>query len=443
MGRKIAYVMSRFPHLPETFILREMNELERQGWTIALYPLVRQKQGVIHEEARPWLERVRYDGFLSGRVLRGNVQALARHPVDYFHLWGKMVSQNRRNPNLLLRALALFPKAVVAAADMQAEGITHIHAHYATHPALFAWIIHQLTGITYSITVHAHDIFVRTAMLATKLRSASFIAAISEYNRNYLAQKVGPWVGNKTHIEHCGITPEQYRPRTAPAQPEELLDIINVGSLQPYKGQRYLIEACALLRAQGIPLRCRIIGGGEEQKSLQTLIEQHQLSTQVQLLGPLPQEKVAALLPTANCYVQPSVVTPSGKMEGIPVALMEALACRLPVVATNLSGVPELVRSGETGLLVPPADASALATALATVYATPAESFALATAGYELVRQDFHLQKNVSLLADLLTQHVERPLTASQVIFRALEPPINSDLWPGSKLAPVARKDEK
>jgi glycosyltransferase involved in cell wall biosynthesis len=122
---------------------------------------------------------------------------------------------------------------------------------------------------------------------------------------------------------------------------------------------------------------------------------------------------------------------------------MEALACRLPVVATNLSGVPELVRPGETGLLVPPADAQALATALTAVYADPTRSFALATAGYELVRQDFHLQKNVGLLADLLTHHVERPMTANQVIFRALEPPINSDLWPGSKFAPMARKDEQ
>lgn len=420
MGRKIAYVMSRFPHLPETFILREMNELERQGWTIALYPLVQQKQGVVHEEAKPWLERVRYDGFLSGRVLRGNVQALARHPAAYIHLWGKMVSQNRSNPNLLLRALALFPKAVVAAADMQAEGITHIHAHYATHPALFAWLIHQLTGITYSITVHAHDIFVRTAMLATKLRSASFVAAISEYNRNYLTQKVGSWVRDKIHIVHCGITPEQYQPRTSPAQPGEPLDIINVGSLQPYKGQRYLIEACALLREQGIPLRCRIIGGGEEQKSLQTLIEQRHLEAQVQLLGPLPQEKVAALLPTANCYVQPSVITPSGKMEGIPVALMEAMVCRLPVVATNLSGVPELVWPDQTGWLVPPANSEALAEAMASVYASPTKSFASATAGYNLVLEQFHLQKNVSLLAELLTHYTGRSALTSQTVTTVL-----------------------
>lgn len=415
MNHKIAYVMSRFPHLPETFILREMNELERQGWSIALYPLVRQEQAVIHEEARPWLDRIRYDGFLSGRVLSGNGQAVMRQPGPYLHLWGKMVSENKSNLNLLLRALVLFPKAVVAAATMQAEGITHIHTHYATHPALFAWIIHHLTGITYSVTVHAHDIFVRKAMLATKLRSASFVASISEYNREHLVQEIGSWIRDKTHIVHCGITPTQYHPRTAPACPGEPLDILNVGSLQPYKGQRYLIEACALLREQRIPFRCRIVGSGEERQAILALIERLNLADQVTLLGPLPQEKVAALLPTANCYVQSSIVTPTGKMEGIPVALMEALACRLPVVATNLSGVPELVRHGVTGYLVPPADAVALARALQNVYALPEESFTFAKAGHEWVVEQFNLQKNVGRLADLLTPYTGRPIPSHTV----------------------------
>ncbi len=430
MTRKIAYVMSRFPHLPETFILREMNELEKQGWNIALYPLVRQKQSVIHEEAKPWLNRVHHDAFISGRVLWGNGQALGQHPLAYAKLWTTMMHENRHNLNLLVRAVALFPKAVVAAADMQAAGITHIHAHYATHPALFAWLIHQLTGITYSITVHAHDIFVRTAMLATKLRSASFIAAISDYNRNYLAQKVGSWVKDKTYIIRCGIDQGQYQPRLMPALPDEPLDIINVGSLQPYKGQRYLIEACALLQTQGIPFRCRIIGGGEEQPQLQALIEQLHLGEQITLLGPLPQNEVAALLPTANCYVQPSIVTATGKMEGIPVALMEALACRLPVVATHLSGMPELVRPGETGWLVPPADAPALAGAMAAVYASPNESFALATAGHDLVMQQFHLQKNVSLLAELLTHYAGRSTYANQATSVVFPPQLASDHQP-------------
>ena len=167
MAPRIAYVMSRFPHLPETFILREMTELERQGWQVALYPLIRQRQSVVHGEAGAWLPRVRRLPFLSAGVLAANGTALFRQPCCYATLWGRTLWENMTCPNFLTRAIALLPKAVYAAHLMKGEGVTHIHAHYATHPALVAWLIHQLTGISYSVTVHAHDIFVRTAMLAT------------------------------------------------------------------------------------------------------------------------------------------------------------------------------------------------------------------------------------------------------------------------------------
>ena len=400
MAAKVAYIMSRFPHLPETFILREMSEVERQGYQVALYPLIVQRQPIIHEEARPWLGRARRLPFLSGPVVAANGRALWREPRAYPALWARTVAENASSPNFLARALALLPKAVYAAQAMQAEGVTHIHAHYATHPALVAWLIHRLTGISYSVTVHAHDIFVRTAMLGRKLREARFIAAISEYNREYLARLYGPWVKEKTHLVRCGIVPANYRPRAA-GRAGARFELIHVGSLQPYKGQRYLVEACALLRDQGIPFRCRIIGGGEEESNLRRMIGANGLDSMVELLGPMPQEEVARLLPTADCYVQPSIVTPSGKMEGIPVALMEAMACRLPVIATALSGIPELVRPGVTGCLVRPADSVALAEAMATVYREAEEAEAMATAGRELVLREFELESNVKQLADL------------------------------------------
>lgn len=414
MPGKIAYVMSRFPHLPETFILREMNEVERLGWHIVLYPLLVQPQSVMHAEAAAWLPRAQQIPFLSGAVMKDNGRVLCRHPLSYLRLCGQTVLANATSPNFLVRALALFPKAVHAAQQMQAEGVTHIHAHYATHPALFAWLIHRLTGISYSITVHAHDIFVRTAMLAVKLRSASFIAAISHYNREHLAKLVGPWVRDKTHIVHCGINPDRYQARSGPAAPGHPLDILSIGSLQPYKGHTYLLQACALLQQQGIPFRCRIIGGGAEQRRLEQLAAGLGLNGQVQLLGPQPQEYVAELLPTANCYVQPSVVTPSGKMEGIPVALMEAMACRLPVVATDLSGVPELVQPGKTGYLTPPADAPALAGALAEIYAAPQTAWTTAVAGQALVHKEFNLQNSAARLAALFRQHAGQQVVAYQ-----------------------------
>ncbi len=412
MPFRIAYIMSRFPHLPETFILREMNALAELGWDIDLYPLVRQQQTVIHAEARPWLPKVRHIPFVSAAVIGANGRALRRNPAQYGRLWQQIVRENASSPKFLIRAAAIFPKAVLAAAQMARDGVNHIHAHYATHPALMAWLIHQLTGITFSVTVHAHDIFVRRDMLATKLRAAAFVVAISNYNRDFLSRTIGPWVRPKTHVVHCGIVPELYAP--VEPGPAAKLELISIGSLQPYKGQTYLIDACARLRDEGIPLRCRIIGGGEEYARLEAQIAAANLHGVVELLGPLPQEDVAQLLPTANCYVQPSIVTPSGKMEGIPVALMEALACQLPVVASNLSGIPELVRPGQTGWLAPPADAPALARALAEVFANPRQARQLAAAGRWLVLQEFSLRPNVQRLAQLFTEAAS-PVPAEKV----------------------------
>lgn len=405
MAKKIAYVMSRFPHLPETFILREMTEMRQQGWDIVLYPLIKQTQTVVHAEAESWLAEARDLPFLSGKVLAANGRALVRQPGRYLRLWGAAVRENITSPNFLVRALALLPKAVYAAEQMQAEGVTHIHAHYATHPALVAWAIHHLTGISYSITVHAHDIFVRTAMLGTKMRDASFVVAISNYNREYLVQKLGDWVRPRIHVIHCGIFPQTYAAEPRHWQTGETFELIHIGSLQPYKGQKYLVEACALLKKQGLPFRCRLIGGSDEVRpDLEARIAQHGLQEHVFLLGGKTQAEVADLLKSAHCYVQPSIITPSGKMEGIPVALMEAMACELPALATEISGVPELVRPQNTGYLVPPADATALAQALTHIYEHPEEAADFAAAGRQLVLAEFELQANVQQLSDLFTR---------------------------------------
>lgn len=406
-GGKLAYLMSRFPHLPETFILREMIELERLGWEITLYPLILQSPAVVHEEARLWLQRARTFPFISIQVLIANILALLRRPGLYLSLWAQILWENRTSLKFVLRAIALFPKSVLMARAMQREKVAHIHAHYATHPALVAYLIHRLTGIRYSITVHAHDIFKEKPMLTTKLKAAEFIVAISEFNRNYLIQQVGSWVRDKIHVIHCGVAPEEYPPAVLPQQPPARFEIIHVGSLQPYKGQRYLIQACARLRQQGIPVHCRLIGGGELRSELQKLISSLGLETAVELIGPKTQEEIKCLLPSAHCYVQPSVVTPSGKMEGIPVALMEAMACGLPVVATELSGIPELIRSGESGYLVPPQDAQALADALTFIYNNPAIAAKTAQAGRAFVAKEFDLHQNTQRLSCLFGSFIQ------------------------------------
>lgn len=402
MANKVAYIVSRFPHLPETFILREMIHLETLGWQIELYPLIIQKQDVIHEEARPWLSRAHAIPWLSFDLLKANLLKFTTRPVQYISLFWRVLRENIDSPKFLARALLLFPRAVWMADRFKRQGIHHVHAHYATHPALVAWLINRLTGITYSVTVHAHDIFVEKPMLATKLHDSVFISAISEFNRKYLADLYGPWVNEKTKIIRCGIDPSYYQlsPQNGTRQFSQL-EIISVGSLQPYKGHVYLIDACAELARRGIPFQCRIVGGGELRSQLEKRILENGLETRVQLLGARTQDEVSRFLRTANCYVQPSVVTHTGKMEGIPVALMEAMASGIPVVATSISGVPELVRPSETGWLVPPENVQELADALSEIHSNPVEAARRAELGRRWVLEEFELSSNVRKLASL------------------------------------------
>jgi glycosyltransferase involved in cell wall biosynthesis len=379
--------------------------LEKLGWEVELYPLILQRQEIIHEEARPWLERAHTVPWLSPTLLKANLSRLIRHPWQYVTLLGRVVRENLSSPKFLARALLLFPRAMWMADEFKKKGIDHVHAHYATHPALVAWLIHQVSGIPYSVTVHAHDIFVEKPMLATKLQDSEFISSISEFNRQYLVDLLGPWVQDKTEIVRMGIDPSYYRNAGQErGNGSRALEIISVGSLQPYKGHIYLVKACSLLKQRGVPFHCRIIGGGDLHELLERTIAENKLDGLVELLGPQTQADVSRFLRTANCYVQPSVITSTGKMEGIPVALMEAMVSGIPVVATSISGVPELVRPGETGWLVPPEDVPALAEALMEIHADPAEANRRAALGHQWVMEEFEISSNVRKLASLFSQ---------------------------------------
>jgi glycosyltransferase involved in cell wall biosynthesis len=405
MSGKIAYIVSRFPHLPETFILREMISLEQLGWQIELYPLIVQRQELIHREARPWLARAQTVPWFSFDLLQANFSRLFREPRRYLSLFLRALRENLQSPKFLARTLILFPRAVWMAERFKADSIEHIHAHYATHPALVAWLISQLTGISYSITVHAHDIFAEKPMLATKLQDSVFISAISEFNRKYLVDMFGSRVQQKTQVVRCGIDPVYYGSKNGShTSIAGQLEILSIGSLQPYKGHIFLVRACKELRRREIPFHCRIVGGGELQPLLERTIQENQLHGLVELLGPRTQDEVSQLLRTANCYVQPSVITPSGKMEGIPVALMEAMASGIPVIATSISGIPELVKNGETGWLVPPENVEALADALAQVYNDPTEAYKRAQSGKRWVLAEFELSSNVKKLSSLFAR---------------------------------------
>ncbi|HME91546.1 MAG TPA: glycosyltransferase [Myxococcaceae bacterium] len=423
-AKRIAYIVSRFPVITETFILYEMLELERRGIRVEVFSLLRQREEVMHREARDLVRRAHYGQLRSIPLLIANLRWLLRRPSAYLRAWFQAIKGNWGSWGFLARAVFVVMQSAWFAEVMEKSNVDHIHAHWATHPTLAAYVIRRLTGLRYSFTTHAHDIYIERPMLAEKIREASFVVTISEFNRQLLRRLYGKLASDKTVIVRCGVDPTVFLPpQRALRSGAEILTIVCVASLQDYKGHRYLIEACGQLRERGVPFRCLLVGEGRNRPAIEAQIARLKLCDQVTLLGRQSRDRVSQVLANSDALAMPSVVTGNGMMDGIPIALIEALATELPVVATAISGIPELVEDGRTGLLVRQRDAGALAEALIRLYENPNLGRRLARAGRERVLRDFNLKRNVSRLCQLFAQDwSDKELKAPQ-LENLLEPP--------------------
>jgi glycosyltransferase involved in cell wall biosynthesis len=397
----VAVLMSRFPSVTETFILREMIEMERQGIPVRVVSMIKETPPVLHDAVKPWIPRALFTPFLSPSVIAANVRMLARRPLRYLSLLARLIAGTIAKPFVLLKTLAIFPKSVAIAEQLERENVRHVHAHYASFPATMALIIATLgRGITFSITVHAHDIQVDRSLLRWKLREARFVRSISDYNKRFLEDLYPAEARGKIHVIHVGIEPEQYASAAKPA--DGVPKLLCVAAHKPYKGLPHLIEACRILRDSGVAFHCDIVGHGPMHDELAALIRERGVEDVIVLAGPRPQEEVTRMMADAALFVLPSIVAPDGQMEGIPVALMEALASGRAVVSTTLSGIPELVEHGVSGLLVAPAEAAAFAEAVRTLLADRERAGAMGLRGREKVRSEFVLGDCVRQLVGLL-----------------------------------------
>jgi colanic acid/amylovoran biosynthesis glycosyltransferase len=405
---KVAYVMSRFPKLSETFVLGEILAVEEQGVEVELFPLLRERAVVVHPEAAALCERARFQPFLSLSILRSQLHFLRRAPRRYVGALWAVLRGTWGSANYFVGALGIFPKVVHDARLMEADGIAHVHCHFSNHPAAAGFVINRLTGIPYSFTAHGFDLHVDRHMLCEKVGSAAFVVAVSEYNRRLILEECGERARAQVAVVHCGVDTEFFRaPKTA--APERPFSILCVGTLHEVKGQGYLVEACRLLAESGADVACILVGDGPDRAALLGQIAGSGLEGRVTIAGRRTRAEVAELLGRAHVLVSPSVPTAEGKREGIPVVLMEAMASGVSVVASGISGIPELVEDGKTGLLVPPRDPGALASALSRLHDDPGLRERLARAGRETVEREFDVRKNAGELVRRFRMHAGVP----------------------------------
>jgi colanic acid/amylovoran biosynthesis glycosyltransferase len=430
---KLAYLFPAFPVFHQTFVLWEVLGLRRNGVQPRIYSLRRRSTLQQPEGARIVPEVTYLPSLASLRVWRANWRLLRAGALQYLRLyvevckawrtgavasvraagWGRRPVSvydrargwfNRQPQLYLLKSLLLVPRAVDLADRLAAEQITHLHVHWATYPATVAYVVHLISGLPFSISAHAYDIYMVPRMLPAKLRAARFVVTCAKANAAFLAQLAGSELSQKIIVNYHGVDVGRFAPPPAAAPVAGRLTIVSCGQLERYKGMHLLIDACASLQREGTIVECRIVGEGPQRRRLQGQIQRLQIGGHVQLLGARPHAEVAELLRQADVFVLASEVAGnSGRRDVIANVIVEAMAVGLPVVASRVPGVEELIDHGVTGYLVPPNHADHLAEALRQLAAHADERVRLGQAARRRVLQDFDSAKNVRRLAGLLT----------------------------------------
>ncbi|HEV3377107.1 MAG TPA: glycosyltransferase [Thermoleophilaceae bacterium] len=396
--RRIGYVLKRYPRISETFVASELIELERLGERLTVFAVSRPEEpfahrfvrdlraDVVYLPHRPWREPVRVARALH-RVVRSDPRGWLS--AARYCLWP-----------LRRKGLRRLLQAAVLRAEMERAGIDHAHAHFATAAARLANLAWRMGGPTYSVTVHAKDIYhreVRVDHLRDKLSPARFVATVSQANYSYLERfdlngrlRVVP---NSVDLRRLGP------PRTAPADPDLVL---SVARLVEKKGLHDLIAACGLLRLRGARPRLEIVGDGPLRGELEGAAAR--LGIDARFRGALPQEEVLELMRRASVFCLPSVVAPDGDRDGLPTSVLEAMALGVPVVTTGVNGLAEAVLHERTGLVVPERDPAALADALQRVRSDRALATRLAAGGRRRVERHFSLERSATLLRSLFPE---------------------------------------
>lgn len=400
---RIGYVLNQYPAISHTFILREVRALRELGIEIDTFSIHRSDPAhLLAEDDRAEYRRtyalrpIDMQSFLSAHM-----SVFRDRPDTYLRALLRAAWRGRRGPRDLAWQLFYFLEAVPIWLQIRRAGLRHVHAHFTSPAADVAMVIAELghgsNGPSWSFSAHGADIDeTNQARLSDKIRSAQHVVCVSDYGRSQLMAITDPAQWPKIAVVHCGVDTEAFPVMAAERRDSRPLRILNVGRLVGVKGHAVLLEAIALVRRQGVDVRATIVGDGPLRASLRERAHELGIEDVVDFPGSVGQDDIAAYYRDADLFCLSSL------REGVPVVLMEAMASGVPVVATRITGIPELVEHEVTGLLVAPGRAEPLADAIMRLSRHHDLCDRLAAAGRERVAAEYEVSGCARQLASVL-----------------------------------------
>ncbi|RMD98239.1 MAG: colanic acid biosynthesis glycosyltransferase WcaL [Calditrichaeota bacterium] len=413
----IGIILKGYPRLSETFITNEIMLLEQLGLRLHIFALRNPGESKIHENVKKVRAKVTYipDYFWRSffAIIGSNLRLWLRQPGTYWTAFRFALLRSLRQKSS--STIKRFSQAAyLVERCLDSTPVAHFHAHFSHGPTTVAFFASWLTGIRYSFSAHAKDIYLQEPVFfRQKIHGAEFVVTCTEFNRAHI-EKISS-ATTPIYRAYHGVDIRYFKPSFAHGFKNELPVILSVGRFVPKKGFPVLIKALKILRQKGFSYQAYFIGGGPEKEKLEALIARLDLNDNIQLLSKMCQKEVLEYYRQADLFALACEVQEDGDRDGIPNVLVEAMAMGLPVVSTNISGIPELIAHEENGLLVPEKDPEAMAGALIRLLTDAELANRLARAGRAWVERDFDNHKNIAKIGELLSRVLARKPLAQEL----------------------------
>lgn len=405
---KFAYLVSQYPAVNHTYILREVRTLRELGFDVQVISIGspdRPPDRLTFDELQEAKATLYVKQTPLWRILQAHLAILFSSPWRYVRGLLYACSLGRLHPRETMYHMFYFVEAVVVGYWMLRRSLRHVHIHFSSTVGL---IVARVFPITISLTIHGPDEFVDPTgfHLAEKVQAALFVCGISSFGMGQLMKVSDYRSWEKLYLSPLGVDLSVFQPRP-PRDLHSSFQVMSVCRLAPVKGQVLLLIAMERLVKEGRRIRLRLVGDGPERRNLEGFVEAHGLSNHVVFEGFVNQDQLSDLYRECDVFVLPSFA------EGVPVVLMESMAREIPCIATWVGGVPDLIRDGVDGLLVAPGDADSLAVAIRRLLDDPELRRRLGTQARQRILQKYDLRKNVGQLAGIFQYHLGPPSQAT------------------------------